>query len=97
MLTGKQKSFLRGLGQSLKPVFQVGKTGYTSELLRSVLEYLLKNEIIKLSVLDTCPVTKSELGELFAQEGIEVAGSIGKTILLYKENPRLEQKIKLPQ
>lgn len=97
MLTGKQKSFLRAKGQRLKPVFQIGKTGLTAELLNSVLDNLLKNELLKVSILDTCPLSKEELINAFQDAGIELAGSIGKTLLLYKENPRLEQKITLPR
>lgn len=97
MLSGKQKSSLRKLGQQLKPVFQIGKTGFTKDTLKTVEDFLVKKELVKISLLDTCPQSKQEIADLFDQAGIEVAGMIGKTILLYLENPKLDQKINLPK
>ncbi|HBK70034.1 MAG TPA: ribosome assembly RNA-binding protein YhbY, partial [Firmicutes bacterium] len=40
MLTGKQKSFLRGMLNTMTPVFQVGKGGITENLLKQLDEVL---------------------------------------------------------
>jgi RNA-binding protein len=95
-LTGKQKSFLRSKGQVLKPVFQLGKEGFTLTFKNSIQSYLAKYELLKISVLDNCSLTSSEIVALLEGEAIEVVQTIGKTLLLYKENPKLEKRIELP-
>lgn len=95
-LTGKQKSFLRSKGQVLKPLFQLGKEGFTSSFQSNVETYLVKNELVKISILDTCSLEKKEIIEKFQEAEIEVVQSIGKTLLLYKNNPKLEKGIVLP-
>lgn len=53
-LTGKQKSFLRGLGQKLEPVVMVGKEGVTPTVVQSAREAIKKRELIKVRVLQNC-------------------------------------------
>jgi len=97
MLTGKQKSVLRSLGQKLKPVFQVGKEGVTQAVFQSVYDYLFKNELCKINVLDTSPQTIQEVAHEFQRRHIDVAQTIGKTILLFLPNENLEDRIILPE
>lgn len=97
MLTGKQKSYLRSLGQKIKPVFQVGKEGMTQAVFQSVYDYLFKNELCKINVLDTCPQTIEEVAHEFNRRKIDVAQKIGKTLLLFLPNENLEDGIVLPE
>lgn len=97
MLTGKQKSYLRSLAQTIKPIFQIGKEGLTEAVFASVDDYLLKNELMKVSLLDTCPMEKEEVVTLFSEHGIEVVQVIGKTIVLYHANKKLKEGIRLPR
>ena len=97
MLTTKQKVYLRSLAQKIKPVCQIGKDGLSDNLMDTVLAYLNKHELIKISILQNSTVTFEEAKEFFEGEGIEFIQSIGRQIVLYKENPELENGITLPK
>ena len=97
MLTTKQKVYLRSLAQKIKPVCQIGKDGLSDNLMDTVLAYLNKHELIKISILQNSTVTFEEAKEFFESEGIEFIQSIGRQIVLYKENPELENGITLPK
>ena len=97
MLTTKQKVYLRSIAQKIKPVCQIGKDGLSSNLMDTVLAYLKKHELIKVSILQNSVVTFEEAKEFFESEGIEFIQSIGRQIVLYKENPELENGIELPR
>ncbi|PKL01559.1 MAG: ribosome assembly RNA-binding protein YhbY [Tenericutes bacterium HGW-Tenericutes-1] len=97
ILTGKQKSYLRGLAQTIRPMFQIGKDGLTPEVITAIQNYITKNELGKISVLDTCSDTKEELAEKIAALNIQVVQIIGNNLVLFKRNHKLEDGIKLPR
>lgn len=97
ILSGKQKSYLRGLAQTLKPMFQIGKEGLTPEVITAIQNYITKNELGKISVLDTCAETKEELAEKIATYNIQIVQIIGNNLVLFKRNHKLENGIKLPR
>ena len=86
MITTKQKVYLRSLAQGIKPVVQIGKEGLSDNLMETVLNYLKKHELIKISILQNSYVTKEEAIEFFNQEEIEFVQSIGRQIILYKQS-----------
>lgn len=93
MLTGKQKRFLRGLGHGLNPVVMVGKGEVSEALVRETTEALAAHELIKVKILESCLMDRTEVAEeLAAACEAEVAQILGRTILLYKtaEKPGLE-------
>ena len=96
MLTTKQKVYLRSLAQKIKPVCQIGKDGLSNNLMETVLNYLNKHELMKVSILQNSYVTFDEAEKFFSKEGIEFVQAIGRQIVLYKENEELENRIKLP-
>ena len=53
-LTGKQKSFLRSMGQKLEPVVMMGKEGVTPTVVQAAQEAIKKRELIKVRVLQNC-------------------------------------------
>ena len=75
MLTNKQKSYLKGLANSLNPVTQIGKDGVTYNVIESVDDALEAKELIKLNVLKTCP---QEINEV----AIELASEIYKNSII---------------
>ena len=97
MLTTKQKVFLRSLAQGIKPVAQIGKEGLSDNLMETVLNYLKKHELIKISILQNSYVTKEEAIEFFNQEEIEFVQSIGRQIILYKQSDDAIDPIKFPK
>lgn len=96
-LNGKQKSTLRSLAQTLKPVFQVGKDGIDATFLANVRDYLLKHELLKVTLLQTNPMELEEVKAQFVSQGIHIVQEIGNQLLLYKRNPKIKDGIKLPR
>ena len=95
-MTGKQKRYLRALAHPLKPVVNLGKQGFSRETRREIEVKLLDHELIKLKVLDSCPLTKKECAdELSRAKSLEVVQVIGKTLVLYCPHPD-EPEIELP-
>ena len=95
-MTGKQKRYLRALAHPLKPVVNLGKQGLSQETRREIEVQLLDHELIKLKVLDNCPLTKKEcVEELSRAKSLEVVQVIGKTLVLYCPHSD-EPKIELP-
>ena len=54
MLTGKQKSYLKGLAHTMQPIIQVGKNGVNDALIKTVYDALEARELIKVSILQNC-------------------------------------------
>ena len=87
-MTGKQKRYLRALAHPLKPVMNLGKQGLSWKTSREIEAQLLEHELIKIRVLDRCPLTKKECAdELFRAKGLELVQVIGKTLVLYCPHP----------
>lgn len=93
-LTGKQRSFLRGLAHHLEPVVMVGKEGVTEPLVAATREALAAHELVKVKVLEGAPLSRDEAAEpLAAATGAHVVGTIGRIVLLYRmhdEKPVIE-------
>ncbi len=95
MLTGKQKSYLRGLAQTEKPIFQIGKDGISDNLIEQVDNALRARELIKLAVLKTAPGDLQETAfDLAMYTKSELIQVIGRNIVLYRKGK--EPKILLP-
>ena len=97
MLTGKQKTYLRGLAHSLQPIIQIGKGGITENLLKTVADALEAKELVKISVLQNCMEDPKALGPQIASavEG-ELVQTIGRTLVFYKESLK-KKEIELPK
>ena len=94
MLTGKQKSYLKGLAHTMQPIIQVGKNGVNDALIKTVYDALEARELIKVSVLQNClEEPKSIAEEIASVIEAEVAQVIGKTIVFYKESSKKKQII----
>lgn len=96
-LNGKQKSYLRGLAQTLKPMFQIGKEGLSSDVLQAISDYIVKNELGKISILDTCSETKDEIVAKIDETGMQVIQVIGNNLIIFKRNPKKEDGIRFPR
>ncbi|MCI6271464.1 MAG: YhbY family RNA-binding protein [Erysipelotrichaceae bacterium] len=92
MLNGKQKRFLRGLGNLEKAVVIVGKDGLSYNLIDSTINALNARELVKVSVLKTFDDDIDTLAfDLAMHTKSEVVQQIGRVILLYKKskNPKI--------
>ena len=95
-LTGKQKSFLRGLGQKLEPVVMVGKEGVTPTVVQSAREAIKKRELIKVRVLQNCMELPADAIAMVAERAdANLVQVIGRNGLLFKRNFE-KPKIELP-
>ena len=78
-MTGKQIKYLRALAHPLKPLANLGKHGLSPENKREIKTLLLDHELIKLKVLDSCPLSKKECANAVGRiKGLEVVQVIGK-------------------
>ena len=95
-MTGKQRRYLRALAHRLNPTVEVGQRGVTHAVACQVDRALADHELIKVKIRRECPVDRSEAGSLLASgTGCEVAGMIGRVLILYR--PRSEDpEIVLP-
>lgn len=99
-LTGKQKKFLKGLGHHLSPLISIGKEGLTENIFKATRQELLTRELIKVKIGTNSNTKKQEAAELLpAATDSTLVQLIGKTLLLYKENPKIdkEHRISLPR
>lgn len=95
-LTGKQKRHLRGLGHSLKPVTQIGRSGVTEGVISQTDEALEDHELIKIRFGGGFEGEIAEaLEAIRSRTGAAVAGKVGRTALLYRRRSE-EPEIELP-
>ncbi len=90
-LSSQQIRALRGLGHHLEVLSMIGKEGITPNLVAAVGDNLVAHELVKVRVQDTCPLERGEAAsQLAAALGAAVVQILGKTALLYRPNPDLD-------
>jgi RNA-binding protein len=96
LLTGKQRSYLKGIANNIDPIFQIGKNGITENFIKQVEEALEAREIIKIKVLNNSLLEAKEVASTLAEEtNAEFVQSIGNKFVLYRESKE-NKKISLP-
>ncbi len=87
MITTKQRAYLRSLANSIEPTTQLGKFGIGDTLLKTVSDALEAHELIKLTVLETCPLSAKEtMVELCEKLGCEAVQVIGRKVVIYRRS-----------
>ena len=85
-MTSKQRAYLRGIANTIEPIFQVGKGGLTDNLITQLSDALEARELIKITVLKNAPDyakdVASEIAEATKSEIIQV---IGNKITLFRK------------
>jgi len=94
-LSSKQSRQLRGLAHHLQPVVQVGDKGVTESLIEKVEFELENHELIKVKVAADRDVVKATGQALCEATGADLAGSIGKTLMLYRRRKEGKPTIQL--
>lgn len=95
-MTSKQRAYLKGLAMNIDPIFQIGKSSLTPEVVEAVREAVDARELIKISVLKNCADDPRVLAEMIAERTHSVVVQvIGKKIVLYKES-KDHKRIELP-
>lgn len=87
MLTSKNRAKLRGLANTMESILQVGKGGVGAPLVTQVNDALEARELIKLTVLETCPDRARDVAaQLAGDTDAEVVQVIGRKVTLYRRN-----------
>lgn len=93
MLTSKQRAYLKGLSNEIKPIFQIGKGGINDMLVKQINEALKKREIVKVHVLQSALLTSREaLFEIAELTESEPVFSVGNNFVLYKKPAKGDKK-----
>ena len=99
MITSKQRAYLRHLSATLDPIFQIGKSGITPELVQAVDQALEARELVKINVLNNCEELSGncyELCDLLAgRTKADPVQVIGHKFVLYRAAKK--PKIELPK
>ena len=84
-MTSKQRAYLKGLAMKIDPIFQIGKSSVTPEL-------------IKINILKNCLDEGNSVAAVLAERTrSEVVQVIGRKIVLYKPaKDEAKRKIVLP-
>lgn len=89
MLTNKEKSYLRGLAQTKRALFQIGKDGITPNMIRTVSDSLEAHELVKIALLKTYAddVRQAAL-DMSGATSSEIVQIIGRTFVLYRRSKK---------
>jgi RNA-binding protein len=88
MLTGKQRRYLRSLGQRLTATLHVGRDGVTGAVVEQAEAQLSAHELIKARVSENAPASRHETADMLAaRTRAEVVQVLGRTALLYRPRP----------
>lgn len=95
-LNGKQRSFLRALGHTRKPIIQIGHAGLTEPVRKAIDQALETHELIKIKVGGEASDGAEALVEPIEQSArAAVAQVVGRTLLVYRARKK-EPSIALP-
>ncbi len=95
MLTSKQRAMLRSMASKEDTIMQVGKSGVTETMVKTVSDALEARELIKMRVLENSGEAVRDVAEQLAEATeSEVVAVIGKCLILYRES-ETKKKIEL--
>lgn len=96
MIDGKQRAYLRSLANDMPVIFQIGKGGINSNMIKQVFDTLEARELIKLHVLNNSGYTAREAcDEICVSVGANPVSVTGNKFVIYKRS-REHKKIILP-
>ena len=92
-MTSKQRAYLKSLAMNIEPIFNIGKSSLTDEILNAISEVLEARELIKIGVLKNCIDDPKEIANaIAANTRSEVVQVIGKKIVIYKQADNNEKR-----
>lgn len=96
-MTSKQRAYLKGQAMTMEPIFQIGKSSLTPEVVAAIDEALIARELVKVSVLKNCMDDPREIAAVLGERTrSQVVQVIGKKIVLFKQ-AKEKSKYELPQ
>lgn len=97
MLTGKQRSYLKGLAQLIEPSVYIGKNGLTDNVKKEIEVNFEARELVKVKIQEGCELVPKEVANMLAEEmEAEFVQAIGRKFTLYRESKENKQ-IELPK
>ncbi len=95
-MTSKQRAYLRGLANTIDPIFQIGKNGLTDVLIQQLDDALEARELIKITILETAPENVKDLGNKISERTNSIfVQAVGNKITLFRQKKK-NSKINLP-
>lgn len=92
-MTGKERAELRAHANRLTATVHAGQHGLTAALTQSLDDALRTRELVKVQLGKQAELTAKEAASrLAAAVSAEVIQVIGKTVTLYRHNPKIERK-----
>lgn len=90
-LTNTQKKFLKGIAHGLNPVIMIGANGVTESLMTELESSLSHHELLKIKMAVNDRDDRKKILEYILQEtGAELVQTIGKTIVIFRQNDETE-------
>lgn len=97
LLKGKQRSYLKGLANKMRPIAQVGKSGITENFIKQMDDALEARELVKVNVLENSLLDAKETGiEVAKLTRAEFVQAIGNKFVIYRKSKN-DPKIEIPR
>ena len=97
MLTGKQRSYLKSMANTMDPLFRLGKSGMTDNFMSQIDAALETRELIKIKILKNSDLDPKEIAMEIANElNAEFVQSLGSKFVIYRESKE-NKTIELPR
>ena len=89
MLDNKQKQKLKGLANTLKIKYQIGKNEITDTLISMLDKALTAHELIKVDVMKSVTSEIMQIAlDISSKLNADIVQILGRTILLYRKNEK---------
>jgi RNA-binding protein len=92
MLTGSQRTQLRGLAHGYRPAVQIGKAGLTASVVAAIDDALTANELIKVQIFTARNERQQITVAVEERLKCECAGSVGRMAVFYRQQPDPEKR-----
>ena len=93
MISGKDRSFLKGLSHSLQPLLQVGKNGLTESFYTECDKILELHELVKIAVLDAADMKAKDVANTIAERlSADFVSAVGKKLVIYRPSQTIHPK-----
>ena len=97
MITGKQRSYLKGLANQLDSLVFIGKADLTDTVIKEIDNVLNARELVKVKIQESSLLDPKETANRLADMlGAEFVQAIGRKFVLYRES-KDNKKIYLPK